>query len=591
MTAALSHRGPDGEHVWCNRDSTVMLGHRRLAIIDLSPLAAQPMHFLERYHIVHNGEIYNYLELKQELAKAGYTFETRSDTEVILAAYAHWGESCVDHFDGMFAFAIWDEQEQELFAARDRFGEKPFYFFQSKDVLLFASELKALFAAGIQRQMNLKMLFNYITIGYTDNPEIPEETFFESISRLPAASRLFYSPFDQNLEIEKYWDLNKDTLEYKISDAEAVEKFNTLFRESIRKRLRSDVSIGTSLSGGLDSSSIAATLHELNSNKLNAFTAVFPGFEKDESAHASIVANKFGSDHTTVTVTAAELVKDWDKFLSCQEEPVGSASAFAQYKVFEKAKEHGVTVLLDGQGADETLAGYFKYYKWYWQELFYKRKLFSSGEIRAARKLGVNEPFNIKNVMASLLPELASVILERQYLFNALNHEDLTHEFVKYQSREAYYTTPELSSLTGLLYFNTCIHGLGELLRYADRNSMAHGRELRLPFLNHELVEFLFSLPSNFKIRNGWTKWLLRTAMDSKLPPEIAWRRDKVGFEPPQKQWMQDPAIRERIMEARKKLVDERVLKPDVLNKPVRGTDAYVSRPDDWRYLTAAYFI
>lgn len=591
MTAALSHRGPDGEHVWHNKECTVMLGHRRLAIIDLSPAAAQPMHFLERYHIVHNGEIYNYLELKQELENAGFAFQTRSDTEVILASYVHWGESCVDRFDGMFAFAIWDEQEQELFAARDRFGEKPFYFFQSKDVLLFASELKALFAAGIQRQMNLKMLFNYITIGYTDNPEIPEETFFENISRLPAASRLYYSPIDQNLEIEKYWDLNKDTLEYKISDAEAVEKFNTLFRESIRKRLRSDVSIGTSLSGGLDSSSIAATLHGLNSNKLNAFTAVFPGFEKDESAHASIVANKFGSDHITVTVTAAELAKDWDKFLSCQEEPVGSASAFAQYKVFEKAKEHGVTVLLDGQGADETLAGYFKYYKWYWQELFYKRKLFSSGEIRAARKLGIDEPFNIKNVMASLLPELASVILERQYLFNALNHEDLTREFVKHQSREAYYTTPELSSLTGVLYFNTCIHGLGELLRYADRNSMAHGRELRLPFLNHELVEFLFSLPSNFKIRNGWTKWLLRTAMDPKLPPEIAWRRDKVGFEPPQKQWMQDPVIRERIMEARKKLVDEKVLKPDVLNKPVTGTDAYVSRPDDWRYLTAAYFM
>ena len=274
-----------------------------------------------------------------------------------------------------------------------------------------------------------------------------------------------------------------------------------------------------------------------------------------------------------------------------QEEPVGSASAFAQYKVFELAKQQGVTVLLDGQGADEILAGYHKYYKWYWQELFQKRKLMRSGEITAARKIGIQEKFGFKNIMASLLPDMASVILERQYLFHALNHEDLSKEFVKLQSKEAYYTTPELSHLNGLLYFNTCVHGLEELLRYADRNSMAHGREVRLPFLSHELVEFVFTLPPHFKIRKGWTKWLLRESMAKNLPAEITWRRDKVGFEPPQKQWMQNKKLREMIQEARQKLVKEKILNPGIITKPIAESSAYETNTNDWRYLTASFFI
>ena len=287
----------------------------------------------------------------------------------------------------------------------------------------------------------------------------------------------------------------------------------------------------------------------------------------------------------------SDLVADWEKFLYHQEEPVGSASAFAQYKVFELARQHNTTVLLDGQGADEILAGYHKYYKWYWQELFQKRKLIRSGEIAAARKIGIREKFGYKNIIASLVPDLASVILERQYLFHALNHEDLAKEFVRLQSKEAYYTTPETRHLNGLLYFNTCVHGLEELLRYADRNSMAHGREVRLPFLGHELVEFIFTLPSHFKIREGWTKWLLRQSMDQLLPADIVWRKDKVGFEPPQKQWMQNPKLIEMIHEARKKLVKEKILNAGVINKPIHASSAYETATNDWRYLTAAFFI
>lgn len=247
--------------------------------------------------------------------------------------------------------------------------------------------------------------------------------------------------------------------------------------------------------------------------------------------------------------------------------------------------------MLDGQGADEILAGYHRYYKWYWQELFQRRKLMSSGELHDARKLGVEEKFGFKNVVASLLPDLASVILERQYLVRALEQKDLNRDFIQLQSKEAYYATSEYRGLNGQLYFNTCVHGLEDLLRYADRNSMAHGREVRLPFLSHELVEFVFSLPSQFKIRNGWTKWLLRKTMSGKLPDTITWRKDKTGFEPPQQSWMQDKRVQDMIYEARKKLATEGILTKEVIARPIQASGSHVINPYDWRYLAAASWL
>ncbi len=315
---------------------------------------------------------------------------------------------------------------------------------------------------------------------------------------------------------------------------------------------------------------------------------LFPGFEKNELSFSKQVSDRFGQQQFTVAVSAGDFVQDLEKFFYSQEEPVSSASGYAQYKVFELARQQGVSILLDGQGADEILAGYHKYYKWYWQELFRKRTLFQSRELPSAKKLGIQEKFGFKNIIASFFPDFASVVLERQYLLNALKQEDLTKDFVRLQSREAYYTTPTHFTLNSVLYFNTCQHGLEELLRYADRNSMAHGRELRLPFLSHELVEFIFSLPPAFKIRHGWTKWLLRESMKNELPEEIAWRRDKVGFEPPQKSWMQDPRVQDAIMKGRKKLVDEKILKPGILNKEIRAMAAYDVDNYDWRYLAAS---
>ena len=615
MTDALAHRGPDGEGLWQNGNGNVLLGHRRLSIIDLSDSGNQPMHFpaiphlipypsplrgeggSSRYTIVHNGEIYNYLELKEELKKKGYNFRSQTDTEVIVAAYDYWQDECVDYFDGMFAFAIWDEKEKELFAARDRFGEKPFFYYFDGKQLLFASEMKSLWAAGIERIPNQKMLFNFITIGYTDHPSQPGETFFENISKLPAATTLSYNTRKNELILEKYWDIDPEKQDKKITDREAEEKFIHFFTTSIKRRLRSDVSVGTSLSGGLDSSSVISAIYELQNSALPAvqginttqtFTACFPGFEKDELEFSKKITEKFNLRQSIVNVSGDEMMKDWEKLCYHQEEPFGSASIYGQYKVYELAKQHDVKVLLDGQGADETLAGYHKYYKWYWQELFRNRKLFRSKELKAAVEMGISEKFGFRNIIAAYFPGFATVTLENQYLLKAIRQEDLTKDFVKLQSKEAYYTTPDHFTLNGVLHFNTCTHGLEELLRYADRNSMAHGREVRLPFLSHELVEFIFSLPAHFKIRNGWTKWLLRETMENSLPTEITWRKDKVGFEPPQKNWMENKTVQEGIREARKKLVNENILKPEVLQKPIQPKASHDADNYDWRYFSAA---
>ncbi len=590
MTNALAHRGPDGEGHWSNEDGTVQLGHRRLAIIDLSPAGQQPLSYINRYQIIHNGEVYNFPELREELRKKGYSFRSGTDTEVIVAAYDYWGESCVQHFDGMFAFAIWDEKKKELFAARDRFGEKPFFYYYDNHRFIFASEIKALRAAGLPCTPNRKMLFNFLTIGYTGNPDIPEETFFEEIRKLPPASFLKFSFLYFSFSVQEYWNIDPEKQDKKIGEKEATEQFHHLFRESVRKRLRSDVPVGTSLSGGLDSSSVIATACDLSGPQpaFSSFTASFPGYEKDESEYAKQVAAKFHLDAHMVTVTGDDLLADWEKLIHHQEEPFGSASIFAQYKVYELAAGHHVKVLLDGQGADEILAGYHKYFKWYWQELFRKGRLRKSGELAAAREKGITEPFTYKNKIAAWFPSFASIVMERRYLLKAIRQEDLDREFVKHQSREAYYTPPDLFTLNGALHFNCFTHGLEELLRFADRNAMAHGREIRLPFLSHELAEFVFSLPPAFKIRNGWTKWLLRESMKNLLPEQVAWRKDKTGFEPPQKDWMRLQPLQEAIRESKRRLVREKILKPEVMDKPVLPLGAHDPDNYDWRYFSAA---
>lgn len=588
-TKCLRHRGPEGEGIWINDERTVAMGHLRLSIIDLSKEAAQPMHYLERYSIIHNGELYNYIEIREALLKKEYQFFSQSDTEVIVAAYDLWGSDCLQQFDGMFAFAIWDEKEKKLFAARDRFGEKPFFFFYDEEQLLFASEMKSLWSMGIGKDVNHAMLYNFLTIGYTTNPSDPQETFYQNIYKLPAASFLSFSLTDDQLKIEKYWQVYPQVKT--VSEQEAIEQFRYLFRESINKRLRSDVSIGTSLSGGLDSSTIVAFCDQQLSDHYShkCFTASFGDFQKGELKYAEIVAKKFGLEHHVTEIDGSETVTLMQQIMRYQEEPISTASPLAQYKVFQLAKQNDVTVLLDGQGADETLAGYHKYFRWYWQELYRNKQLKKSKEKNAAKELGIQESFGLKNKIAVLYPEFVAGILQTKKSKKAFRHPDLNRDFAFSNKQNFYYTTPTSFDLNGALYYNSFVNGLEELLRLADRNSMAHAVEVRLAFLDHSLIEFLFSLPPDLKIHNGWTKWLLRKSVEDMLPKEIVWRKDKVGFEPPQKFWMEDGAVQEAIMEGKRKLVQNDVLNDAVLKKKIKPHDAYAAHGWDWKYWSASY--
>ncbi len=598
MADAVAHRGPDGEGFWVNSNSHAGFGHRRLSVIDLSEPAAQPMHYLERYTIVYNGELYNYIELREALKQKGYFFTTLSDTEVLLAAYDCFKEKCLDHFDGMFAFAIWDEKEQSLFAARDRFGEKPFYYSFSETEFCFASERKSLWASGIEKKINEPLLLNFLVLGYTQTPLDRTITYYQNVfSLLPAHYITCDITNDANghsliFAMQSYWDIDKEK-QIAINETDAVEKFRELFFASVQRRLRSDVPLGASLSGGPDSSSIVAAIQLQTKNapaqhRLQTFSSVFPGFERDESKYISLVARQFNIENFKTEPAAGDLIQNLEKICYHQEEPFPSSSIYAQFKVFELAMQHNVKVLLDGQGADETLAGYQKYIHWYLQELLRVKPRSAHLQRVALRKNNIPFNWGLKNYLAAWFPAQAANQLEKREVKKLLHCNDINKDF-----RDAFLDPqsiykPLVLKLNDILYFNSCQFGLEDLLRYADRNSMAHGREVRLPFLNHELVEFIFSLPAHFKIHRGWQKLLLRKSMQHDLPNEIVWRKDKVGYEPPQQQWMENKTLQEYIYSAKEKLVKEKILNPSVLAKKIQPQDAHAAENYDWRYLVAA---
>ena len=429
MADSLAHRGPDGEGLWINKNHTTGFAHRRLSIIDLSADAAQPMHYLQQYSIVYNGEIYNYLELKNDLKKSGYHFNTSGDTEVILAAYDCYKEKCLQYFDGMFAFAIWDESDQTLFAARDRFGEKPFYYYYEKDIFAFGSEMKALWAAGINKILENKMILNYISLGHVQNPANKAQTFYKNISSLPPSHYLTLDIKNNRLKIENYWGIDKQ-FQVKINEENAVQKLHTLFAISVNRRLRSDVPVGASLSGGLDSSTIVYYIQKLlgrDFGNLKTFSAVFPGFEKDEKKYIQQIVAEFKLESHTTIPYAENLLKEFEKLCYHQEEPFPSASIYAQYKVFELAKNQDIKVLLDGQGADETLAGYHKYLHWYLQEMVSRNKFSgATKERQLLHKNNIEFNWGIKNILATYLPSHASIALEKKEYNKIIHNADIT---------------------------------------------------------------------------------------------------------------------------------------------------------------------
>lgn len=590
MSDALAHRGPDGEGVWINENGTAGFSHRRLAIIDLSPAAAQPMHYPSsvnrRYTIVYNGEIYNYIELKEALQKKGYIFHTQSDTEVILAAYDCYRESCLPLFDGMFSFAIWDEQKQELFAARDRFGEKPFFFHHQHHTLYFGSEIKGLWVAGIKKKVDEQMLLYYLASGNTTSPTDRQRTFYKEIQSLPPGHFFRFTTAKKSISAQPYWDIDKKTVTW--DPANAVERFKELFSSSVKRRLRSDVPLGTNLSGGLDSSSIVCTVNQLTAGVSNykSFSVVFPGFEKDESKYINEVTKMYSLDNFSISPSAVDFITDFESLCHHQELPFDSASVYLQFALSKLASQHNTKVLLDGQGADETLAGYSRYVHYYLQQLFRNSSwnLFAK-EKKAFANPGQTQKWDFKNLLAALLPGQATSFLRTKEIRGITNTGELEMEFIHQHLNRHLFVKPIVKTLNDILYYNTRQSGLEDLLRYADRNSMAFGRELRLPFLSHELVAFVFSLPAELKFNNGYSKWILRESMKDKLPASVAWRKDKTGFEPPQLLWMKDPIFRDYLYHSRQKLSAAGILKKSKVAAPVRPAAAYSPLNTDWRYL------
>lgn len=575
MTDSIVHRGPDGEGQWINPSEQVGLGHRRLSIIDLSDAGKQPMHFAEnRYTITFNGEIYNYIELKDILQKKGYTFHTQSDTEVILALYDFKKEKCLDDLDGMFAFAIWDEKEKKLFCARDRFGEKPFYYYKNRERFVFASEMKALFAIGIPREIMAKRIYFYLGYNTEVNPHDISETFFKDIFQLEPG-HFFILGSDGNFQKKKYWEINTSQ-EINISFEKACDKFYELFFNSVRLRLRSDVPVGSSLSGGLDSSAIVLLIDQIKERgqAQKTFSARFKNFSKDEGKYMDLVINKAKNVEPYYTwPTEDDLINEFDKLYEHQEEPFGSASIFAQWKVMKLARENNVTVLIDGQGADEVLAGYKPFYASYLNQLYKnfdrnfmheKRKALEFHNVKFTSSLRTKILLRYPSVF-SLGSKTAKVIgVKKKETGRLLNLSGFDTGFA---AEVSHFARPVIEENDDHLKNSqrNVIQRLGflTLLRYADRNSMAFSREVRVPFLSHELVNFVFSLPDNFKLKNGWTKFILRKSMEKTLPSEITWRREKIGYEPPQQKWLASPLLKEKVFNARENLVKERLIKPE----------------------------
>ncbi len=568
MTDSIAHRGPDGEGHWISANGHVGLGHRRLSIIDLSHEADQPMHYLGRYTIVFNGEIYNYIELKENLVKQGYTFKTQSDTEVLMALYDKENENCLQYLDGMFSFVLYDAKENEVFIARDRFGEKPFFYSYEKGKhFYFGSEMKCLWAGGIPKEINGRMMFNYLSFGYIENPVDLSETFFKHCTRLEHSHFIKMNINTIELSVKKYYDIDWRKTDDTITIEKATQQFEELFYTSVKRRLRSDVAVGSSLSGGLDSSLVVCVIDELKNGthqKQNTFSAVFPGYKKDERKFMDYVIAKTNVNPHFVTPNDEGLINDLEKLSWHQEEPYISASIYAQYCVMQLAKENDTTVLLDGQGADEILAGYHHYYLPFFKELkgssSYKQQLQSYNDLHRSNPMNGIAKKSLGDRVRSISPSLIKPVKQLKNSYRQATSPILNTDFYN-EYKGQVFDTPgnSFDTLNESLYNSTMKYGLQQLLRYADRNSMAHSREVRLPFLYHELVEFLFSLPPTFKINEGWTKWIMRETF-SILPPEIRWRTDKIGYEPPQKSWMENEGVKERIRENKKKLVQENFL-------------------------------
>ena len=526
----------------------IILGHRRLSILDLSAHGHQPMSYRDRYWIVYNGEIYNYLELRDELSAAGYTFSTNSDTEVILAAYDYWGEGCLSRFNGMWGFAILDQKLQTLFLARDRFGVKPLYFSRVGERFAFASEIKAFSVLrDWKARANVPRLLDMLIWNVSDHTS---ETMFEGVSQLPAGhcisislSPAFQLDASWQMRPRRWYEIQLTSPMPKKCDVDAV--FYELLQDAVKLRLRADVRVGSCLSGGLDSSAVVCLMgrqlaQQSNDFGLHTFTARSADAAFDEFKYAEMAADRASATIHQVTPEPSRLFDELDKLSWHQDEPFVSTSIFAQWCVFDLARRAGVTVMLDGQGADEILCGYRGFIGAYLASLIrrgrggmWARELFS-----VRREMGFSPLRSLGYTATYLMPQFAA-------LFGRLdNRAYADRDWLIGEALEVRYADPfhvlgaRTASVRDMSLAQIQATNLPMLLHWEDRNSMAFSVEARVPFLDYRVVEFCLNLADEDKIGGGISKAILRRSMRGAVPNAILDRRDKMGFVTAETLWM-----------------------------------------------------
>lgn len=583
-TEVAAHRGPDGRglvFLSSRRDVAapplilrkrpdetaigpydIGLGHRRLAIIDLTDDGLQPMASADQRHwIIFNGEIYNYLELRGELQESGCVFRSRTDTEVILHAYQRWGRDCVQRFNGMWSFAIVDLERGIIFCSRDRFGIKPFHYILGGRRFAFASEIKQLLEFPfVPRRVNQRAAAEFLIYAATD---YCEETFFEGVKKLLQGHNLIFDLSSEQLRVERYYDpplaVNHD-----ITPREAAARFRELLTDSVRLRLRSDVEVGSCLSGGLDSSSIVCLMNrELaaqdKSSIQRTFTTHFDEDEANELEYAEEIIHTTGVRSHVIRPTPQDLLDDLDRLVWHQEEPFASTSIFAQWSVYKLAHEHGVKVMLDGQAADEVLGGYASLRPTFYAELAAKRRMMLLAWERW-RQLAL-DPAQGGGIVRRVCHALGFGATANDAVGSAVPISPLRDSVAaeleghsRYLESQRVTCFPDEESFNNLLYRLAFVNNLQSLFRYQDRNSMAFSVEGRVPFADYRLVELVFSMPSTLKIRRGYTKRVLRDAMAGLLPDRVRWRVSKLGFATPERSWQQSalkPFITETLHDER----------------------------------------
>src|SRR5579862_2623308 len=536
LASELAHRGPDGDGFLVQ--GTFGLAHRRLAIIDLSPEAAQPMR-VGPIAVVFNGEIYNYRELRDELRREGQQFATASDTEVLARAYLQWGEGFVARLRGMWAFAITDARSQILLCSRDPYGIKPFYYARHSGAFVFASEPTALLRVGVPARANLPISAQYLALGLTDQSR---DCFFENVTQLGAGEVMVVGAdavIHRSCTVGGYDDTD--------ATAASPAEFAASLEESVQLHLRSDVPVGTCLSGGLDSSTVAAlassAVRAAGGPRFAAITASSGDPETDERHYAAAVAERCDLIWHVVTPGADEFVREVDDCIRVQGEPFGGPSVYLQYCVMRKARAVGLKVMLDGQGADELLCGYERYVPTWGLEIAR-----SAGAIAAFRdvvRVARHSRPGLKRMAALtafvLLPPLRRRVIASRTVF-------LRPEFAGCAQEMVAEISSANSRLLDARLADVRRFSLPALLRYEDRNSMAHSIEARVPYVDRGVVARSLRLPINELLWDGFTKYALRRVAAGILPSEIAWRRGKVGFEPPTRRWLM--ALRERLQPA-----------------------------------------